>query len=213
MVAPHRSNPGGHLDPQFVVGRDRLISNIWSTLEQQSVYMTAERRIGKTHIMYKMCKFPQGNWTTKFFDLEGVGTAEEFARQVWEGISEHLSKWNRTTRRARGVWDAIKGVDVGGVAGMQLNDRSRSWKDLLTSAVEDLEAEKVDRRLLFFFDEMTYMIQRISQNEGRLSPWPYWTRCDSCGKHILVSEWSSPARSACITCWLNCARRVTRTPC
>jgi hypothetical protein len=42
------------IDPQNVVGRDRLIQQIWRKLQTQSLRFTAERRIGKTTVMRKM---------------------------------------------------------------------------------------------------------------------------------------------------------------
>ena len=46
-----RVNPGGHIPPSEVIGRDRLIANLWRHLERQGVVLTAERRMGKTSII------------------------------------------------------------------------------------------------------------------------------------------------------------------
>ena len=43
-----KANPGGQIDLEEIVGRDQIIEQIWDTLEQQSITMNAERRIGKT---------------------------------------------------------------------------------------------------------------------------------------------------------------------
>ena len=43
-----KANPGGQIDLSEIVGRERLIEAIWATLEQQSIRMNAERRIGTT---------------------------------------------------------------------------------------------------------------------------------------------------------------------
>lgn len=47
-------NPGGNLAPDDVVGREQLIEQLWSTLNTQSVILSAERRTGKTSILKKM---------------------------------------------------------------------------------------------------------------------------------------------------------------
>jgi hypothetical protein len=49
-----RTNPGGGLAPEDVVGRDALIADLWDKLERHSVMMTAERRMGKTSVLRKM---------------------------------------------------------------------------------------------------------------------------------------------------------------
>jgi hypothetical protein len=46
-----RTNPGGGLAPEEVVGRDALIADLWDKLERHSVMMTAERRMGKTSVL------------------------------------------------------------------------------------------------------------------------------------------------------------------
>ena len=47
------------ISPQNVVGRDRLIEQIWKKLESKSLRFTAERRIGKTTVMKKMLAEPK----------------------------------------------------------------------------------------------------------------------------------------------------------
>lgn len=39
---------GGYVPPDRVVGRDHFIQKMWKTLEDQSIVLVAERRIGKT---------------------------------------------------------------------------------------------------------------------------------------------------------------------
>ncbi len=42
------------LAPKNVIGRDRLINQIWKMLKSYSLVFTEERRIGKTTVMQKM---------------------------------------------------------------------------------------------------------------------------------------------------------------
>ena len=49
-----KANPGGQIDFKAVIGRERLIQVLWETVEQQSLVITAERRIGKTTVIKKM---------------------------------------------------------------------------------------------------------------------------------------------------------------
>ena len=44
-------NPGGRLNTKDVVGRDNEIARYWRVLERQGLVISAERRIGKTHIV------------------------------------------------------------------------------------------------------------------------------------------------------------------
>ena len=47
-------NPGGRLNTKDVMGRDNEIARYWRVLERQGLVISAERRIGKTHIVLKM---------------------------------------------------------------------------------------------------------------------------------------------------------------
>ena len=46
--------PGGLLDTKDVIGRDEEIARYWQILNRQGLVLSAERRIGKTHILFKM---------------------------------------------------------------------------------------------------------------------------------------------------------------
>ena len=62
-----------------IFGRDAFISGLWRILERNSIRMEAERRIGKTHVLQKMCAEPLSGWEPVFLDLEKVHSAAEFA--------------------------------------------------------------------------------------------------------------------------------------
>jgi len=42
-----RVNPGGKIPSSEVIGRDRLIENLWRILDRQSLVLSAERRMVK----------------------------------------------------------------------------------------------------------------------------------------------------------------------
>ena len=47
-------NSGGRLDTKDIIGRDNEIDRYWRVLQRQGLVLSAERRIGKTHILFKM---------------------------------------------------------------------------------------------------------------------------------------------------------------
>jgi AAA+ ATPase superfamily predicted ATPase len=69
-----KTNPGGQLAANEVIGRDRLIAKLWQILERQSLVLTAERRMGKTSVIKKMVAEPLPAILIKFRDLEGFRT-------------------------------------------------------------------------------------------------------------------------------------------
>ena len=59
-----KANPGGEIDPKDAVGRDRLVETIWDSLEQLSIIIVAERRIGKTTVAKYMRANRRGDHRT-----------------------------------------------------------------------------------------------------------------------------------------------------
>lgn len=162
-----KANPGGHIDPKSAIGRDRLVENIWETIEQQSLRMTAERRIGKTTVMKKMEAEPQNDWIPVYQDLEKYHTALEFAMGVYMSIHQFLTKRGQVTRRARELFTALGGAEIGGVFALP-DKKEADWKGILTRSIEDLvkEHNEGDAKLLFLWDEMPFMLSNICKRES-----------------------------------------------
>lgn len=163
-----KANPGGQIDLSEIVGRDEVIDHIWDTIAQQSIRINAERRIGKTTIIKKLCAEPRNGWVTIFQDLEKCHTAMDFAFAVYLEVERLLSTRQRTARRAQDLLKTIGGTEIGGVLKLPSFVGETPWKDLLSKAVEDLveEREKHNERSLFLWDEVPYMLKSIGDREG-----------------------------------------------
>lgn len=98
-------------------------------------------------------------------DLERVHSANEFAETVYEPIQRFLGSWKKVANRARRFLGDIGGAEVGGILKLP-QSKEPHWKSLLTHAVADLIEEQAPRRLVFFWDEMPYMLLAIARNEG-----------------------------------------------
>ena len=163
-----KANPGGQIDLREVIGRDQLIEQIWDTLEQQSVRMNAERRIGKTTIIRKLYREPRDGWVTIFQDLEQYHTARDFSLSVYREVDRLLSTRGRTARRARELLCSLGGTEVGGILTLPELTHTAPWKEILSTSIQDLvlEREKQDQRTLFLWDEVPYMLGSIKEREG-----------------------------------------------
>lgn len=161
-----KTNPGGQIDHRNVIGRDELIKEIWEVLEQQSVIMTAERRIGKTTVMTKMRAEPLEGWIPVFQDLEGFTSAAGFAMSVYKAVQQHLSTKRKITRRTNELLKGLGGAEIGGFITLP-EQASAKWQDVLTRSIEDLVAEQPEgSRLLFLWDEVPFMLANIRDQEG-----------------------------------------------
>jgi hypothetical protein len=162
-----KANPGGQIDIKAVVGRDQLIQIVWETVEQQSLVITAERRIGKTSVIKKMSGEPATGWVPVFQDLERCHSAAEFAMAVYKEVHQFLSQKGKVTRRAKELFLALGGTEIGGI--FKFPEKTGThWKDVLTRTIEDLvhENDASGTKLLFLWDEMPFMLANIRDREG-----------------------------------------------
>jgi len=163
-----KSNPGGQLPVCEIIGRDDFICRLWAIIARQSLVLTAERRMGKTHIVKKMMSaVPSGilaipgNSTPR--DLEKVHTSLEFVESVFFDVEAYLSRQRRTAEKARRFLRQISGAEFKGFKFPTLT--APHWKTLLAEIIEDLMAQQ-DRLVIFFWDELPLMLFNIKEREG-----------------------------------------------
>jgi hypothetical protein len=163
-----KSNPGGQLSVSEIIGRDGFVRRLWEIIARQSLVLTAERRMGKTHIVKKMMSgipdgilaIPGGTAPT---DLERVHTSIEFVESVFSDVEEYLSRQKRTAVKTRRLLAQISGAEFKGFKFP--NVAAVHWKTLLTETIGDLMAQQ-DCLVLFFWDEMPLMLFNIKEREG-----------------------------------------------
>jgi hypothetical protein len=141
---------------------------VWRILEKKSVYLGAERRYGKTHIIRKMCGEPHTDWHAEFMELEAIHTADEFAEAVSQRTFHYLGLQKRTAKKIASFFHSLAGIELSGVMKFPAHDKrpTNYWKTLLQSAVEDVIEQQSGKRLVFFWDEMPYMIDAIAKRQG-----------------------------------------------
>lgn len=162
-----RANPGGNVSPEDVVGRDRLIERLWSTLEQLSIVLVAERRMGKTSIINKMRAEPRPDALVLVSDLESVSSPLEFAERLLWDIGKHLSAGEKTTGWFKQLWASLGGTEIGGVLRLPPS-AAPDWKMLVERILGDL-AQNQKRRVILIWDELPWMLQKIARTAGQLA--------------------------------------------
>jgi hypothetical protein len=159
-----RVNPGGHIPPTEVIGRDPLIRRLWHVLERQSAVLTAERRMGKTCIIKKMAADAPLGTLAVYRDLEGMRSPLEFVETLFHDVEQYLSSSRRTAQRVRGLLSELQGAEVGKLVRFPAASAPH-WKTLLLKTVEDLSDQQHDR-VVFFWDEVPLMVYNISRAGG-----------------------------------------------
>ena len=157
-----RINPGGRLKTEDIVGRDGEIARYWRVLERQGLVISAERRIGKTHILLKMQEECRSGYLPFYQDLEAVHTVADLIRSIYRLI-EQSSKASPRIRARIAKWS---GLIPKKIAGIELPTADSSWKPLLSEVFDILIRLAEDRVLLMLWDEFPLMLHNLQRNEG-----------------------------------------------
>ncbi|MEY2857561.1 MAG: hypothetical protein RLZZ74_1873 [Cyanobacteriota bacterium] len=153
-----KANPGGQIAPEEIVGREELIERLWERLQQQSLILSGERRIGKSSILKKMTAEAAPNLLPIYRDLEGTRTPIEFVEAVWQDTETYL----RDAGKARRVREYLSKLIGSYFDGYQFPEiASEHWKILLTKTIEDLVTLQ-DKQIVLIWDEMPHMLGNFS---------------------------------------------------
>ena len=150
-------NPGGRLDIGDVVGRDDEIDRYWQVLHRQGLILSAERRIGKTHILLKMRDECRPGYLPFYQDLESVHSVADLVRSIYTavdhslrtvpGFKAHIAKWS--------------GLLPKRIAGVDLPSAGSTWPVLLADAFDDLVRIADGTRVLMLWDEFPLMLHNL----------------------------------------------------
>ena len=168
-----RANPGGLLDIDDIVGRDEFLAQLWDVFDWNSVSLEADRRVGKTSVLRKLCAAPPSGWEAAYLDVGKAHSAAEFAEIVAGDVFKRLKGWDRPAARLAEYLFPPPAALGEPIFLLAARDHSRvgSWKHLLTAAIEDLveQQKEVGRRVVFLFDELPWMLQAVALRENSLA--------------------------------------------
>lgn len=156
-----KPNPGGQLAPQDIVGRDALIQDLKDVLEQQSVLLVAERRVGKTHVLEKFKTMAPARWVIIKRDLESVRSGREFVECVMADLYPHLETKTNLRNWLQNLGEQAGGAQFGPIK--LPNFTHRPWKQVLYEAIDHLHQNPDIERLIFLWDELPWMLQGIAK--------------------------------------------------
>ena len=157
-----RINPGGRLNTKDVMGRDDEIDRYWRVLERQGLVISAERRIGKTHILLKMQDECRGGYLPLYQDLEAVHSIADLIRSIYGAVQQS----SRTSPGLKARIAKWSGLLPDRIAGVGLPKTDKAWQVLLTDAFNDLAGSAGDRCILVLWDEFPLMLYNLQRREG-----------------------------------------------
>jgi hypothetical protein len=161
-----RNIVGNVPEPDELYGRDDFIAHLWRQIGGNNILLLAPRRFGKSGVMRHVLMKPLPGYLPVYLDLEDVDKPEEF---VWRVTRELLS--NDTARRflqgVKGVPQRIRdwvkdSFDEIGFEGAKVRFKesvAQDWRTVARRLI--LEMEKADDTVIFIFDELPAMLDRM----------------------------------------------------
>ncbi len=154
-----------------IVGRDALAERVWQMLADRSILLTAERRMGKTYLLYKLqgeAEQQQQNWIQGWYcifqDLSRVSSPLEFVQSVFDQAQSRLSLRKKIAVKTGQLLNRFSEFKVGSV---QLpKSTTAEWKNILTAIFADLSEQLPDDRVVFLWDEFPVMLDSVMNREG-----------------------------------------------
>ena len=170
------ASDSGQPAPSDIIGRKELIAELWHVLEERSLILSAERRFGKTYVIQAMEAEPPQGVLAFYQDMSDVHTAQAFTEKVCTKVRGRLRWPRKIVQEASELFSRLRGgkvtvktpnlghdipeasLDLPTVAGLP-------WQVKLTAAITELANEQ-SGRVVFFWDEVPWMIGHIKQREG-----------------------------------------------
>jgi len=166
-----RNIPGNVPDPEDLYGREALLEHLWRTIATNNILLLAPRRFGKTGVMRHVLKQPQHGYLPIYFDLEDVDSPDEF---VWRVVREVLAqdRLRSLLQSARALPGAVRNwvkdtfdeIEFDGARVKFREEIAGDWRSVARRLL--LELEKAGPTLIFIFDELPSMLDKIRHASG-----------------------------------------------
>jgi AAA+ ATPase superfamily predicted ATPase len=170
-----KANPGGQIDSADIIGRDAVITELWERLAQQSIVLTAERRMGKTTILKQMVKEGGAEVFPIYRDLEKVVSPAEFVSNILTDLSGYQQGFKRVEGLFGKFTKNFAGWQIGNIIKIPETSTDR-WKEILEEAIEDVmkhprsgddwEDGQTGKQIIFFWDELPMMLDNFFKREN-----------------------------------------------
>lgn len=153
-------NPGGVLSGEAIVNRENEIHSIWTALQNQSVVIISERRIGKTSILRKMLVNPQNGWLPILYLIEGKEHPVEFVEGLYEILLEKDILKDKFHKLRQFYTKYVGGEQIGS---WKLPKIKTNWKLLLDAIMQDILTIGV--KVLIMLDELPLMLSKFIKSD------------------------------------------------
>jgi hypothetical protein len=166
-----RSLVGQIPDPNELYGRKHFIEHLWKMLEGNNILLLAPRRFGKSGIMRHVLLHPRVGYLPLSFELEDVDSPEEFVWRVTKELLAHdktralLAKVKKLPASlVEWVKENFEEAEFEGAKVKFKQSIKEDWQEAGKRMLNELE--KSDETIVFLFDELPAMLDRIIEKQG-----------------------------------------------
>ena len=149
------------IPPTHLIGRDALMDRTWQSLESRSLLVSADRRLGKTHILKAMHGKGRPGFQTFFRDLAGVNSPNLFLQYLINDVEKALKR--SRLEKARKLLGEFPDVKLGEVAIIPRR-KDIPWQAAMEKTVAEIIEKLPKKMLVYFWDEVPWMLQNIAEN-------------------------------------------------
>lgn len=153
-----KPNPGGILTGEEIVDRETEINSLWRTIEQRSIVLSSERRVGKSSLLKKMEENPRNSWCPLHYFVEGKNHPIEFVEGLYDILLEKKFVENKFNK-VMTLYNKIAGQEVGSWKIPEIKD---NWKLLIRSLISEIV--DADKKVLIMIDELPLMLWKFIED-------------------------------------------------
>jgi hypothetical protein len=169
-VRPMSLTFGGTVPLEDIVGRDRMIQQLWIDLERASIAISEVRRFGKTTALHLMESRTPPGWICVRTTVQDAGSTSALIELTLHELLKHASIDEKIKNIVRSVGKTVENLKV--AVGRTTFSLDTAFQDkpgmVFRSVLKDIasQLEKDDKRLAIIWDEFPDAIRAISEKEG-----------------------------------------------
>ena len=164
-IIPLTPHTGGVLDPNQVIGREKVIEKYWKILQRQGFVLYAERRFGKSAVLTKMNAENREGFLTIYIGVEGAKDADEFVEKLFDSaLKAKLFEESGLKKIENAFYEFTSYIPKAGTVEFGVKDKKwgKQFNYFLTLLVEQHEKKYI----VIMLDEFTIMLNKMEKSEA-----------------------------------------------
>lgn len=178
---------GQVVEPEDLFFRESFIKELWESLENQHVILTAPRRTGKTSVMTHLLQRHEDDWLVLYLNVQATSSPVDFYLLLLDEFNTRDPKslrriFEKGASYVKGALQHIDSVEVGSLEVCSLKvgirdqdkDLEGAWKERLNDLLDRIRDSEC--RILVILDELPDMLLAMKKDVGLLREFLAWFR-------------------------------------